>query len=307
MEFGIQVIGDYDHVRTVAGITEEAGLAAVALADHYLYGRSPDLWATPAYDSLVQAAALGRDTSEVEIVMLVSPITFRHPAVYAKSMSTIDEISNGRFAFGLGTGWHEGEHEVFGFEFPPVKERFAWLEDALGYLRVYLDDPAQGYDGTRWSLAAQELAPRPRTDLRLVVGGGGEVRTPTLVGTFADEYNLYHHTAEGVEQRLGVMRSAAEAAGRNPDDILITTCYPMVGGADEAEIESFLADHGAPLGLSGSEVRELYGDRLPVVTWDEHAEHIDALRQLGFARVYLQVLSSVPWAIEGALRAVGAT
>ena len=307
VEFGIQVIGDYDHVRRVATITEEAGLAAVALADHYLYGRNPEQWSTPAYDSLVQAAALGRDTSRVEIVMLVSPITFRHPAVYAKSITTIDEISNGRFAFGLGTGWHEGEHEVFGFDMPPMKTRFAWLEDALGYLRVYLDDSTQGYRGEHWSLGAQELNPRPRTDLRLIVGGGGEIRTPTLVGIFADEYNLYHHTPDGVEQRLGVMRSAAEAAGRDPDRILISTCYPMIGGADASEIEAFLGDHGEPLGLSADEVRALYGERVPVLTWDEHAERIEDLREIGFARVYLQVLSSVPWAIPGALRSIGAT
>lgn len=305
MELGVQVIGDYDHVRAVASMCEDAGIAAVALADHYLYGGSPDEWSAPAYDSLVQTAALARDTSTVELVMLVSPITFRHPAVYAKTITTVDEISGGRFVFGLGTGWHDGEHEVFGFAYPPMATRFEWLEDALGYLRVYLDDPRSGYEGTKWSLAAQEIRPAARRDLRLMVGGGGPLKTPTLVGRFANEYNLYHHDREGIDERLGVMRRSAEGAGRDPDKILITTCYPMVGGADDAEIEAFFGDLGERRGLGGEEMRKKLEDRITIASWDVHAERLAELDNLGFERVYLQGLASVPWAVESALAALG--
>jgi len=305
MELGVQVIGDYDHVRTVAGMCEDAGIAAVALADHYLYGGSPEEWSAPAYDSLVQTAALARDTSTVELVMLVSPITFRHPAVYAKTITTIDEISDGRFVFGLGTGWHDGEHEVFGFDYPPMATRFDWLEDALGYLRVYLDDPREGYEGSYWSLAAQDIKPTARGDLRLMVGGGGPLKTPTLVGRYAHEYNLYHHEADGIDERLEVMRRSAEAAGRDPDDIFITTCYPMVGGADEREIEAFFGDLGERRGLSPEEMREKFADRITIASWDVHAEKLAELSGLGFERVYLQGVASVPWAVESALAALG--
>jgi alkanesulfonate monooxygenase SsuD/methylene tetrahydromethanopterin reductase-like flavin-dependent oxidoreductase (luciferase family) len=235
--------------------------------------------------------------------MLVSPITFRHPAVYSKTITTVDEISEGRFVFGLGTGWHDGEHEVFGFEYPPMATRFAWLEDALGYLRTFLDDPAQGYDGTYWSLAPQDIRPRARDDLRLMVGGGGAKKTPTLVGRFADEYNLYHHTPEGIEERLDVMRRTAQLAERDPDDILITTCYPMVGGANESEIEEFLGDMGAARGRSATEMREALGEGITIQTWEQHAVRLAELEDLGFGRVYLQAIASVPWAVENALAA----
>lgn len=304
MELGVQVVGDYDHVRSVAAMCEDAGIAAVALADHYLYGSSPEEWAAPAYDSLVQTAALARDTSRVELVMLVSPITFRHPGVYAKTITTVDEICGGRFVFGLGTGWHDGEHEVFGFEYPPMATRFEWLEDALGYLRTYLDDPSAGYDGTYWSLGAQELKPAARQGLRLMVGGGGPRKTPTLVGRYATEYNLYHHEREGIDERLDVMRRAAQDAGRDSDEIMITTCYPMVGGADEAEIELFLGEMGTRRGLTGEEMRESLGDRIPIAPWDVHAEKLAELEQLGFSRVYLQGVASVPQAVESALSAL---
>lgn len=301
MELGVQVIGDYDHVRSVAAMCEEAGIAAVALADHYLYGDSPQEWAAPAYDSLVQTAALARDTSTVELVMLVSPITFRHPGVYAKTITTVDEISHGRFVFGLGTGWHDGEHEIFGFEYPPMGTRFEWLEDALGYLRTYLDDPTTGYDGTFWSLGAQELKPDARKGLRLMVGGGGPRKTPTLVGRYANEYNLYHHERDGIAERMDVMRQSAQDVGRDPDQIMITTCYPMVGGVDEAEIEQFLGDMGERRGLSGKEMRKMLGDRITIATWDVHAQKLEELKQLGFSRVYLQGVASVPHAVESAL------
>jgi alkanesulfonate monooxygenase SsuD/methylene tetrahydromethanopterin reductase-like flavin-dependent oxidoreductase (luciferase family) len=304
MELGVQVVGPYDHVRDVAGICERSGIAAVALADHYLYGATEEEYSNPAYDSLIQAAALARDTSTVEIVMLVSPITFRHPAVYAKTITTIDEISGGRFVFGLGTGWHDGEHEVFGFDYPDLSTRFAWLEDALGYLRVYLDDPERGYHGDRWSLRGIDLHPRARPDLRLMVGGGGASKTPSLVGRFADEYNLYHHSADGIAERLDVMRRAAQAAGRDPDAVLITTCYPMIGGADEAEIDEFLGDLADRRNTTAEVLRGRFTDRIPMLTWDDHAERLAEFEALGFRRVYLQAISGVAWSVENALRAL---
>lgn len=300
MEIGIQVVGGYDHVRLIGQMCENAGIAAVALADHYLYGSDESAWSQPAYDSLVQAAALARDTSSVEIVMLVSPITFRHPAVYAKTVTTIDEISDGRFVFGIGTGWHEGEHDVFGFEFGTLSERFEWLEDALGYLRVFLDDPTQGYSGRFWSLKGLDINPRARTDLRLMVGGGGAVKTPTLVGRFADEYNLYRHEEADVSARLDVMRSAAVEAGRDPDAIFLSTSYPVIGGDDDAEFDAFFGDVASRQGMTVEQVKDRLS-RVPRRSWDEHAEELQRLATLGFDRTYLQVVANVPWAAERAL------
>ncbi|MFO7701181.1 MAG: hypothetical protein R6W79_11325, partial [Acidimicrobiia bacterium] len=118
---------------------------------------------------------------------------------------------------------------------------------------------------------------------------------------FADEYNLYHHTPSGIEERLGTMRWAAEAAGRDPDAIFITTCYPMVGGADAREIEEFLAEMGSSRGLTAHEMRLRLGDRIPIRTWDVHAERLGEFEALGFERVYLQVVAQAAGAVESAL------
>jgi len=304
MELGIQVVGPYDHVASVGALCESAGIAAVALADHYLYGSTAAEWSAPAYDSLVQTAALARDTSEIEIVMLVSPITFRHPAVYAKTIATVDEIAGGRFVFGLGTGWHQGEHDIYGFDFPSLGDRFAMLDDALGYLRAVIDAPEAGYAGTRWSLEGLDIQPRIRPDFRLLVGGGGASKTPDLVGRFAGEYNLYHHEADGIAERLSVMRRAAIDAGRDPDEVLITTCLPTIGGADQAEIDAFIGEYGDARGLTTEEARAKLTDRITPMTWDQLADRLAALEGLGFSRVYLQVIGGIAWSVENALAAL---
>lgn len=291
MELGVQVNGDYEHVAAIAAIAEIAGFRAVALADHYLNGTSEREHAAPMYDSLTQLAALARDTSTVELLTLVSPVTMRHPAVLAKTMSTIDELSGGRFALGIGTGWHVDEHAWFGVPFPERAERFARLEDALGYLTAYLWAPEHGYRGRYWKLAQCVPQPRPRPGLRLVVGGVGRCRTPELAGRFAGEYNLADHDPDNVRSRLAAMRQAAESAGRDPDAILISTAYRMIGGVDAAEIDEFLAEWGASTGRSLAEIREHVGTRIPMLTWDQHAERLDELEQLGFRRAYVKVIT----------------
>ena len=302
LELAVQVTGSYDHVLAIAQIAEAHGFVAVALADHYLNGSDEVDYAQPVYDSLVQAAALGRDTARMEIVMLVSPITFRHPAVYAKSMTTIDELSGGRFSLGLGTGWHEDEHEYFGIRYPTRGDRFDMLEEALGYLDAYIHEPTRGFKGQHYQLMGFDLQPRARTDMRLVVGGTGPVRTPALAGRYAGEFNVAVHDPDVVADRLATMRRAADAAGRDPDAIRFSTAYRMIGGDSASEIDEFLAEWGSPRGRSVPEMREYIGDRIPMLTWDEHLERLEDLGKLGFHRAYVKVVVKSERAFAAAAR-----
>ena len=124
--------GNYAEVLGAARWAEEQGLAAFALPDHYL-SSSSDVSA-PAWDHLVHLAGLARETSTIQLVDLVSPVTFRHPAVHAKMAATIHDMSGGRLTFGLGTGWLEEEHSLLGFDFPSQRKRFELLEEQLAYL-----------------------------------------------------------------------------------------------------------------------------------------------------------------------------
>ena len=131
------------------------------LPDHYL-SSATDL-EEPAWDSLIHLAGLARETKRIELIDLVSPITFRHPAVYAKTAVTLSDMSDGRFWLGLGTGWMEEEHRLFGFAFPDTGERFLMLEEALGYLDALTH--GIGFEGTYYRLeSVRGIAPFRRAD-----------------------------------------------------------------------------------------------------------------------------------------------
>jgi len=118
-----------------------------------------------------------------------------------------------------------------------MRERFEMLEEQLAWVKAYFDHPEEGYEGSRYRFTGYDAHPRARTEgRRLMVGGSGAVKTPTLAGRYCEEFNLYLHDAEGIEARLGVMRAAAEEAGRDPAGILISTCVPLIGGDSEDEL-----------------------------------------------------------------------
>jgi len=304
MQLGVQVVGAYDHLVRIASITEASNAVALALADHYLYGSDPADYAAPAYDSLVQAAALARDTNRLELVMLVSPITFRHPAVYAKGAITIDEISDGRFSLGLGTGWHDDEHLYHGIDYPNRKTRFAQLADAFAYVHKYFDDPKSGYEGEYFRFTGFDSHPRARAEgRRLLIGGSGAQKTPTLAGRHADEFNLYHHEPDGIAERLDVMRRAAEEAGRDPEAILISTCLPMIGGDTESELLAVATGLAARTKSDPEELLNRYRERggIQIGPWEQHREWLERMEEAGVERTYLQLAAGVDWHLERAL------
>lgn len=238
MEFGLQVGHPYESVIDAAQLAEKWGLAAVKVPDHYLGTADMKTWDLPAYDALVQLAGLSRETSRIEIGTLVTPITFRHPAVVAKSAITLDEMSGGRFTLGLGVGWLDKEHSVFGIPYPPVGERFDMLEETLGYLRAFFDPSHPGFDGDIYKLADFAHTPMPKQPVPIMIGGGGPRKVPRLAGTFASEFNIIGVNGfEGMKLRIERARQAAEIAGREPDNLLISTVANIIGVDTHAELE----------------------------------------------------------------------
>ena len=221
----------YDRYRAAAHWAEANGLAAVAIPDHYWYRPGPDGEPVPAHDALTVAAGLAADTETIEIVLLVSPVTFRHPAVLAKAAATIDEISGGRLVLGVGTGWSHEEHELFGIGFPPMSDRYEELEEHLGFLRSAADPTGPGFTGVRHRLAPGPVLPSGPG--RLLVGGTGTHKTPTLAGRYADEFNAYPAAPDDYRAKLDVAAAAARDLGRDPASIRISTSTVLVGGHDE--------------------------------------------------------------------------
>ena len=290
MEFGVHVAYAYESVVEAATLGEKWGLASVMVPDHYLMSYDMETgWDLPAYDALVQLAGLARETSSIEIGTLVTPITFRHPAVVAKSAVTLDEMSGGRFKLGLGVGWMDEEHSVFGIPYPPVGERFDQLEEILGYLRAFFDPSHPGFDGDHYTLKAFPHTPGPDRPAPILIGGGGPKQVPRLAGTFASEFNIIEVDGfEDMKVRIQRAREAAEAAGRDPDNLLISTVINIIGVDTQAELDDVIAQRADERGVEPEEVKQRIIDLdIPVGTWDQVYETLHTWEQVGFQRIYL--------------------
>lgn len=276
----------YDTLLRLARFAEQHGLAAFARSDHYTFDGVTAPHATDAFATL---AGLARDTERIELVVLVSPITFRHPGVIAKMATTIDEMSGGRMTLGVGTGWQEKEHTAFGIPFFDRAERFARLEEALAYLHHAFGRRPGGYAGEHYRLGDEGVLPAPTGRLPIVVGGSGERRTPRLAGTYADEYNFGIRSLEEMTARIGRAREAAARAGRDPEALRISVMTPVIAGADAAGYEHNLARVLAANPWLPEDLGERYRDRgFPVGTAAEVRAVVERVAEAGVTRLYAQ-------------------
>jgi alkanesulfonate monooxygenase SsuD/methylene tetrahydromethanopterin reductase-like flavin-dependent oxidoreductase (luciferase family) len=293
MEIALQTQGPYHELVAVARMAETLGLPALALPDHYL--ESEENPQGPAWDNLIVLGGLARDTTTIELASLVSPITFRHPAVYAKTATTMAELSGGRFALGLGAGWMEAEHHLYGLPFPPAEERFDRLDESLAYIRAYLS--GEGFAGRYYSLEKFDRSPTQRVPL--IVGGTGSRRTPGLAGRYADDFNAFPSDSGDLKERIERCREAAAAAGRDPSAIRMSTAFPAVAGLDDDTYRKCL-DSMAPVFRRVPEQVEdrLRARHIPHGTPPQIAEEMGFLAEEGIERVYLQLFRRPPAAVE---------
>jgi alkanesulfonate monooxygenase SsuD/methylene tetrahydromethanopterin reductase-like flavin-dependent oxidoreductase (luciferase family) len=273
-----------------AKFADEAGLEGFARSDHYLFPRNTESHATDAFATL---AGLARETSRVELVVLVAPITFRHPAVLAKMATTIDEMSDGRLALGVGTGWMTDEHETFGLDFPELGTRFEMMEEALGYLWHALGRKPGPFEGKHYQFDGTAVHPLPTGSIPLIVGGSGEKRTPRLAGTYADEYNFGHRPIDAIKLRIERARAAAEKAGRDPAALRISIMTSVAAGMDEDGFRRLLARiaEADPMGRDAEALEKVMRERnIPMGTSEQVREEIHSLEAAGVDRLYVQHL-----------------
>lgn len=290
MEIGLQTGGAYHDVLEAATWAEGHNLSTFAVPDHYVSGLADTGKGTgDAFDAFALLAGLARETAFIQLAVLVTPITFRHPAVIVKNAVTIDHMSGGRFALGIGTGWHEREHEIFGLPFPVRARRFEMMEEALAYTRAAFHSGAPGYAGEVFHLEAVAVEPAPRGALPLIVGGVGDHVTPRLAGRFADEYNVYPAEPARMAARIVRMRKAAQAAGRDPDQILLSSAGQVLTAPTRQEYEALFRTRAAESGIDPEALEQHYEDRqTPRGPLDQVLEQISDLSRLGVSRFYLQ-------------------
>ena len=293
MELGLmtepQLGMTYRELADAARFAERIGLAVFARSDHFDF---PGFEAPHATEAFATLAGLAAETERIELCVLVSPITFRHPGLIAKTAATIDEMSGGRLLLGVGTGWMAEEHELLGLDFPELGERFDRFEEALGYLAAAFAPGGDGFRGEYYTLAERPVLPTP-AGIQIVVGGNGPKRTPRLAGTFADEFNVFAGPPEQMSERIERARAAAAAAGKDPAALRISMMGPAVVGTDEARFRDTLERVAAahPFGRSADDLVGTLTDRgLPLGAGAAGVEALAAFAEVGVDRFYVQHL-----------------
>lgn len=294
MEIGLmvepQVGGTYPRLLELAKWAEAEGFDAFARSDHYLSSGS----APHVTDALTSFGGLAAETSVIRLTVLVTPITFRHPAVIAKTAGTLNEMSGARFELGVGTGWMELEHEAFGIALPAMGLRYSRFEEALEYLWAAFGRTAGGFSGEHFTLADIDVVPSVGQTTPIVIGGSGAKKTPTLAGRYADEYNVFTMAKAPLEARVGVMRAAAKDAGRDAGAIKVSMAVNPIVADDEAAHRELLAERAAARNIEVDEYVAMLDDRhIPHGTADRVASQFAAIASWGVGRVYLQQFAAL--------------
>ncbi len=235
---GIMIEGQegltWERWQRLARTVEGAGYESLFRSDHLtgLFGESRraslDTWASLTW--------LATGTSRIRFGPLVCPLTFYHPALLAKRAAAVAQLSGGRLDLGVGAGWHEPEHRMYGIPFPSLKERLDRLECGVRAIRALGEGRPVTLEQPYYPLAAAESYPLPaRGRLPLVVGGRGEKRTLRIVAAHADEWNVTRVTFDEFTAKRAALAAHCRAVGRDPATIRRSLMVPVIVGRSPAE------------------------------------------------------------------------
>jgi F420-dependent oxidoreductase-like protein len=205
----------------VGAAAEESGATWLSFMDHFFQIEPTGL---PAESNMLEGYTtlgyLAAHTSQIDLGLLVTGVTYRHPGLLAKIVTTLDVLSGGRAVLGIGAAWFEREHHGLGVPYPAVAERFERLEETLRICNQMWDPHDNGpFEGKHYQLAETLCSPQPINRPRVLIGGGGERKTLRLVAQYGDACNLLNASPEEVEDKLGVLRRHCDDIGRDYDEI----------------------------------------------------------------------------------------
>ena len=238
-----------------AKIADEGGVAVMTLMDHWFQMEAFQTAEDPMLEGYTSLGYLAGLTSNLRLGLLVTGVTYRHPGLLAKIVTTLDVLSGGRAQLGIGAAWYEREHQGLGVPYPPVSERFERLEETLQIcLQMWSDDDGP-FDGTHYQLAETICRPRPISSPRprILIGGSGERKTLRLVARYADACNLFAIGPDAIAEKLAVLERHCDAEGRDPATIERTI---LAMGSPFDDVDAFTAQMAeyAALGIETVEL-----------------------------------------------------
>jgi probable F420-dependent oxidoreductase len=218
MQFGLQIaFDDWSRLRDVAQTAEALGFSAVYFPDHLLpEGPERQNMGRPAYDPMVQAALVIEATRRIRVGHLVLCNLFRHPAVTARSLATLDELSGGRLIAGLGTGWTETEFRMSGIPFPDIGTRLRMLDEALTCILGLWSDEPFSFTGEFYRFRDAAFLPRPvqKPHPPILLGGGGRGLL-RVAARHADAVNIVAETGRPGYIQMARVASLTDARFRD--------------------------------------------------------------------------------------------
>lgn len=232
----------FDTVVAQARAAEEAGFSLVTVMDHLYQIDGIGPVTDPMLEAWSTLAALARETRRVRLGTLVTGVTYRNPALLAKTATTLDVISGGRAILGLGAAWNEVEHDGYGFAFPAVRERMDRLDEALTIIRAMFTEERPSYEGSHYRVHDVLNVPRPIQPggPRVLVGGGGEQRTLRIAAKHADMTHWFPLGLNVLLHKSEVLAGYCDEIGRDPATIERTMAAPVIVADSAAESQSFL-------------------------------------------------------------------
>ncbi len=290
LEIAVMIEGqnglNWSRWQRMAGAVENLGYAGLYRSDHFTNANPPDLDSLECWTSL---AWLASHTRRIEFGPLVSPVSFRHPALTARMATAVDDLSGGRLTLGIGAGWQVREHTNFGFELLDLPQRFERLEEGLQVVSrlLHSEDPID-FEGSYFRLEQAILLPRPVRvgGPPILVGGNGLHYTLPLAAQFADEWNgvfinpaVYARRNERLDQLL-------LEHGRQPQAVKRSIMVGCIYGKDAPQVERKVAQRSQ----GQSTVQEIRENGNLVGTAGEIAAQLAQFKEAGAQRVMLQWL-----------------
>lgn len=229
----------------MAGAAEDAGFDLIGVADHLWQGAHMGGPEQPELECFTTLGVIAANTRRCRLVPLVAGVHFRHPAVLAKTVTTLDVLSGGRAMLGIGSGWDEGEARGLGIPFPPLAERFAMLEETIQIcLRMWSGERGdeRPFAGKQYQLERLLTVPQSlsRPHPPILIGGGSEQKTLRFVARYADACNLY--PTPDLPHKLEVLRRHCETEDRDYDAIEKTCMHRFSVGVDGAGASELIAE-----------------------------------------------------------------
>ena len=283
MEIAIMIEGQdgltWPRWQKIAGLVEDLGFAGLYRSDHFTNAEAPDKDSLECWSSLTWLAS---HTQRIEFGPLVSPLSFRPPALTARMAAAVDELSGGRLTLGLGAGWQAREHHLFGFDLLDLKSRFDRLEEGLEVItRLLKSDQPVSFEGRYFHLHEAILLPRPQRPggPRILIGGNGQQRTLRLAARYADEWNATFQSPAGFVRLSARLDEYLKVEGRAPGSVRRSMMTGLRFAQTHADLERK---------LDGRSVEELQGRGFIIGVGEQIQPQLAALEQAGLQRIMLQ-------------------